>query len=251
MIIHMIRLFVRYSRPADLVADFETQFQEGGLLVRVEPPAGAKLFDDVELQLETLAGRLVLPAQIVQIVAGAGVALTFDASDADLLSAIDEARGAGELAGPPPEHGVVADEGISDPPGSAPSCVAAAPLRGAAAKVHTAMHGTKEERMRIMREGDRSLHHYVLRNPGLQLDEITAIAKMSTVAPDLLKAITDRREWIGRPEIALALVRNPKCPVPLAIRMLQHVGAADLRRLAKGGGLRMQILQAARKIVVG
>jgi hypothetical protein len=33
--------------------------------------------------------------------------------------------------------------------------------------------------------------------------------------------------------------------------MLQHVSAADLRRLAKGGGLRMQILQAARKIVVG
>ena len=85
----------------------------------------------------------------------------------------------------------------------------------------------------------------------LRLDEVTFIAKMTTVSVELLKAIAERREWTQRPEIALALVRNPKTPVPLAIQMLRNVAPAELRRLAKGGSLRMPILQAARKLVVG
>jgi hypothetical protein len=91
----------------------------------------------------------------------------------------------------------------------------------------------------------------VLQNPGLKSDEVAAIARMSTVSPDLLKAIVERREWAQRPEVALALVRNPRTPVPLAIRMLDHVAPGDLRRLAKGTSLRMPVLKAARKKVVG
>jgi hypothetical protein len=102
-----------------------------------------------------------------------------------------------------------------------------------------------------MRAGDRSMHRFVLRNPGLRIDEVTFIAKMTAVSPDLLKAIAERREWAQRPEIALALVRNPKSPVPLAIQMLQHVSPGELRRLAKGSNVRMPILQAARKRVIG
>jgi hypothetical protein len=114
-----------------------------------------------------------------------------------------------------------------------------------------ALHGNKVERMRIMRDGDRALHRYVLRNPGLRLDEVTAIAKMTAVSPDLLKAIAERRDWVLRPEIALALVRNRKCPTPLAIHMLNHLSPRDLRQLAKGSSVRMPILQAARKKVIG
>ncbi len=104
--------------------------------------------------------------------------------------------------------------------------------------------------MRIIRGSNRSLHRTVLQNPRIQLDEVTAFAKMTSVSPDLLKAISERSEWSGRPEIALALVRNPKTPVPLAIRMLGHISPNELRRLAKGSSLRTPILSAARKKVL-
>ncbi len=240
----MLRFCVRYSRPADLVADFETQFQKGGLLVRVAAPPELKQFSEAELVLETISGTLVLPAQVAQVVADAGIALLVDATDAGLLAAVEEARGAGESAGDPPIHSVISGEQRAEPAESAnPS--------GPAARIHAALHGNKEERTRILRGGDRRLHHYVLRNPGLGIDEVTSIAKMATVTPDLLKVIAERPEWIGRPEIALALVRNPKTPTPLAIRMLKHVSSAELRRLAKSNSARMQILRAARKMVVG
>jgi hypothetical protein len=249
----VIRFRVRYSRPADLVADDEAQFAKGGLLLRVEPPSAMRLFEDAELELVTLAGSIVVPAQVVQLLPGIGVALSFDATQAALRAAVDEARGAGEMAGGPPEHSIVVSADAS-PARERPAPAAPASAAGGgstAAKIHLAMYGGRDERMRILREGDRSLHRYVLRNPGLRIDEVTFIAKMTAVSADLLKAIAERPEWAQRPEVALALVRNPKSPVPLAIQMLQHVSPGDLRRLAKGSNVRMPILQAARKRVVG
>ncbi len=179
--------------------------------------------------------------------------MSFDPTNGALPAAVDEARGAGETAGGPPEHSLVERaEAPSIRESRAPARQADAAAGGAtAAKIHMAMHGNKEDRMRIMREGDRSMHRFVLRNPGLRIDEVTFIAKMTAVSPDLLKAIAERREWAQRPEVALALVRNPKSPVPLAIQMLQHLSPSELRRLAKGSNARMPILQAARKRVIG
>ncbi len=52
-------------------------------------------------------------------------------------------------------------------------------------------------------------------------------------------------------DIAIALVRNPKTPVPIAVRLLDHVGATELRALAKDSNARTPIQQAARKKVMG
>jgi hypothetical protein len=235
------------------VEDDEAQFAKGGLLVRVEPPTGTNLFEEVELELVTLAGSIVVPAQVVQLMPGIGVALSFVPTNGALLAAVDEARGAGETAGGPPEHTLVdgAEASATREPRAPVVQPDAAAGGDTAAKIHMAMYGNREDRMRIMRAGDRSMHRFVLRNPGLRIDEVTFIAKMTAVSPDLLKAIAERREWAQRPEIALALVRNPKSPVPLAIQMLQHVSPSELRRLAKGSNVRMPILQAARKRVIG
>lgn len=243
-----MRFRIHYTRPGDLVRDDETQFAKGGVLVRLASPPGVSLFENVELEIESQAGSIVLPAQVVQTMPGVGIALSFDPTHESLRAAVDEARGAGELAGDPPSHAVVSDPPVED---GRPSGDPAAADSSAAAKIHMALHGSKEERMRIMRDGDRGMHRYVLRNPGLRLDEVTFIAKMTAVSPDLLKAIAEHREWVQRPEIALALVRNPKCPVPLAIQMLNHLSPRDLRQLAKSNSVRMPILQAARKKVVG
>jgi len=91
----------------------------------------------------------------------------------------------------------------------------------------------------------------VLRNPQIQLEEIIFIARMATASIEILTAIANRREWAERPEVALALVRNPKTPVPLAIKMLDHVGPAELRGLAKQQSVRDAIQRAARKKILG
>ena len=250
-----MRFRVRYHRVEDLVRDHDQQLSHGGLLVRVEPPASLQLFDQVELEIVAPRGAITLEAQVVQLFVGVGVALTFALPEA-LKAAVTNARAVKEQPGPEAEHSLVIDNDTDR------SIVAAAPQPSTrmssrpapnpvAEKLHAALYGTRDERAAIMRDNNPSLHVQVLRNPGLQADEVVAIAKMRTVSAEVLKQIADRREWSGRAEVALALVRNPKTPVPLAIRMLEHVTPTDLRQLAKDTHTRAPIQQAARKKVLG
>ncbi len=223
----MLQLEVRYERVEDFLADARGQLAHGGLLVRGEPPAGADRDAPVELTVVTPVGSRTVTGQVLHVLAGAGVAVGFDASHlAELVSRAEA--------------------------GEAPAA-AAQPSTGAAqaAKIQQALHGDKNQRAAILRENSKVLHSYVLRNPQIGIDEIAAIARMTTVAVDVLTFIAGRREWYERPEVAIALVRNPKTPVPLAVRLLDHVGQAELRQLAKQTAVREAISRAARKKILG
>ncbi|MBI2395728.1 MAG: hypothetical protein HYV09_39550 [Deltaproteobacteria bacterium] len=232
-----MQLRVRYFREADVEADWSAQLSRGGLLVRVEPPADLQQFADVKLELVAGAAMVVLDAQVLQAFPGAGVAVRLSASPALESWAAAARTSANEDRDP--EHSIVTAA-------TRPSSESAGGDR-----VTQALRGSRDERMAILRENNPALHAHVLRNPGLQLDEVSAFAKLRTVTPEFLKQIADRREWAQRPEIAIALVRNPKTPVNVAIKLLDFVGAAELRQLAKDQHTRAPIQQAARKKVIG
>jgi hypothetical protein len=117
-------------------------------------------------------------------------------------------------------------------------------------KIQKALHGTRDERNAILRDRDRTLHPFVLKNPQLDADDVLAIAKNAQMTSDLLKQIGERRDWLQRPAIALALARNPRTPPELAMRALDHVPLDALRQIAKGGVL-PHVTQAARKKLLG
>jgi hypothetical protein len=120
-----------------------------------------------------------------------------------------------------------------------------------AQKIQRALHGDRSDRLAMLRDLNKTLHPYVLRNPGIQVDEIAWIARQPTVAPDALAYIAGKREWIQKPEIAAALVRNPKTPPPLAIKLLDLVAPSELRLLAKQTNVRDAVQRAARKKLLG
>lgn len=236
---------MRYHRGADVLADDAAQLSRGGLLVRVD--ASLEQYAPVRLELCAGPSTIALDAQVVQVFPGMGVAVTFTGSGelrrwvaaASTLSSRDE----------DPQHEIASDGGEA---GKEPAEAGERPRVGETAeRIQQALRGNRDERAAILRDGNPSLQLMVLRNPGLQLDELGAIAKMRTVTPELLKQIADRREWAQRPDIAIALVRNPKTPVPLAIRMLDHVSQQDLRQLAKDANTRAPVQHAARKKVLG
>jgi hypothetical protein len=240
----MTRLRVTFDSPAALIAAHDTEMTRGGLLVRGEVPTGVALFADVELELCAGARRVLTPAQVVQMVPGVGIAVTFPAAKvAGLADLVASARALGA--------GGWAD--AARPAAAAPAVSPVQRIREASVpeKINIALHGNRDERQLILRDTNRLLHPYVLKNPNLQLDEVAAMARMATISPELLKQIADRREWIARPDIAISLVRNPTVPVPIALKALEHVSPADLRQLAKDTRTRPAIQQAARRKVVG
>jgi hypothetical protein len=243
--VRMLRFRATYGRAIDFVRDVDEQVARGGLLVRVDL-TDVERDQPVELEIVTPVGRLTLRATVLQNLPGAGLAIALDG--AELRPLAEVARRAPEAPGPAPrfERLPVADE-----PASGSTADPASHAQQQAKKIQLALHGDKNQRMAILRENNKLLHGYVLRNPQIQLDEIVFIAKQTTAAVELLTAIANRREWIERPEVAIALVRNPKTPIPLAVRMLDHVGAAELRNLAKQSNVRDAIQRAARKKVLG
>jgi hypothetical protein len=264
-----VRLRVTYASAGDFLGDYRSQIARGGLLVRVAPDPPPERGATIDLEIATPIGRVRLAAQVIQVLAGAGIAVTVDAGVlADLVA---RAGAAGDRAGgAPPRHELVDDVPEPDAPepdapepdapepdapeaseGSAPATRARPVDASLARKVQQALHGDKNQRTALLREHNKMIHGYVVRNPQIQLDEVVAIARMTTVSADVLSFIAGRREWAERPEVAAALVRNPRTPIPLAIRMLDHVQPAELRQMAKQQSLREPIQRAARKKVVG
>lgn len=251
---------VTYGRTADFLGDVERQVSRRGLLVRVELGAierGAA----VELEIVTPAGSVLVPACVLQPLPGAGVAVELDPDR--FVQLVEDAKRGPLTEGPAPLHERIAE--AAEPPVSPADDEPAAAPRAAGAKVsemalhaqqqaqkiQLALHGDKNQRAAILREPNRLFHGYVLRNPQLQLDEVVFIARMPTVSAETLVFIASRREWAERPEVAIAIVRNPKTPLPLAVRMLDHVGAGELRALAKQQSVRDGIQRAARKKILG
>lgn len=120
-----------------------------------------------------------------------------------------------------------------------------------AQKIQLALHGTRDQRNAMLRDRDRGLHAFVLKNPGINLDDVLSIAKSAQFGAEMYKQISERADWFQRPAIALALARNHKVPSEIAIRALAYVAPDALRQLAKGAGAPPHVVQAARKRVIG
>jgi hypothetical protein len=232
---------ISYARHGELRDDVAQQMARGGLLIRAGTDDGLLLDAAVRLELVLPDGHVLAgDAKVLQVLAGFGVAVSVDA---ELIESARAAANKPDAAGAgPARHERV---------GAAP--VAAAKPEGPtrAEKIQQALRGSRDERNAILRDRDRSLYPFVLKNPQLNADDVLAIAKNAQMTPDLLKQIGERKEWFQRSAIALALARNPKTPPELAVRALEHVPQDALRQMAKGVGALPHVVQAARKKLLG
>jgi hypothetical protein len=248
-----LRFRVTYHRAADLVHDHDQQFARGGIWLALPAAPPLELFSAVELELVWDEHAVELAAQVLQQSAGAGVALGFTPA-AELHEVVAAARRAGSGPGAPPTCELVTEDEAGDDDGPPVSADARTRIRNAPQheKIQIALHGTRDERGAILRDPTaRPLHGYVLRNPQLGLDEVVMVAGMRTISPEVLKMIAERREWVQRSDVAAALLRNPKTPVPLALKVIPFVSQTELRQLAKTSSLRTPLLREIRKRVLG
>jgi hypothetical protein len=237
---------ITYERLSDLHDD-TLQTAKGGLLVRVTDVA--ELTPDMPATLEIVlpdGARLEGEVRVLQILAGFGVAVTIEPVLAgELRKAVSAGR---EGGGAPARHERVRAPTLLPPP-SAPAVPQTEKLTHAA-KIQLALHGNRDQRNAILRDTNRTLHPYVLKNPQITIEDVLAIVKNAQSSPELLKQVSERRDWFQRPQIAFALARNPKSPPEVAVRALDYAPIDAVRQMAKGGGVLPHVAQAARKKVI-
>ncbi|MGE0640375.1 MAG: hypothetical protein AB7G12_11605 [Thermoanaerobaculia bacterium] len=72
-----------------------------------------------------------------------------------------------------------------------------------------------------------------LNNSALSEDEVEQIAASRMVVDEVLTEITRRRDWISKYKICLALAKNPRVAVGVAVRLLSKLSVRDLRNLSR------------------
>ncbi len=116
-------------------------------------------------------------------------------------------------------------------------------------KINLALSGNREERMALATDGNKAIHHYVLRNAKITIEEIAIMSRLPSLNPDVLNRIAENPQYTQNPAIAKALALNPRTPVRTAVRMLDRVPRADVMMIARRGTLNRRLVEAAKKKV--
>jgi len=116
-------------------------------------------------------------------------------------------------------------------------------------KVKSALTGTKEERMLLIRDSNRLVARAVMQSPKLTEDEVEKYAAMKDVCEDALRVITLNRRFMKLYVVVKALVNNPRTPIDVGLHLVARVNEFDLRRLAQNRNVADVIRHTAEKIM--
>ena len=212
------RLIASFAAAEEFLAAFDQQIAHGGLLVRGATLPAAAALSPCTVEVRIAGGEgAEAQAQLASAAPGLGVTVLFPERPAALHALAARLRAPAPLSLPE--------------------------------RMKLAQTCDREQRFALLRDPNQQLHALVLRNPRIGLDEVQWAARLTSLSPEALKAIADHPEWGQNPAIATALVKNPKTPVPVALKLLPRLPAAEVRALAKSQG-KPQLVQAAKKQVV-
>ena len=119
---------------------------------------------------------------------------------------------------------------------------------GVTERTKLAMLGNAEARRLLIRDSNRQVQMAVLENPRITENEIIGIANSRSTPDEMLRAIIGNREWYKHYAVRLALVKNPKTPPALAIRMVGGLVSSDLKLLAKNKTVSRAVAQQAERL---
>ena len=116
-----------------------------------------------------------------------------------------------------------------------------------AQKMKLALLGNGTVRGLLIRDTNRSVQELVLQNPRLTLPEVEEFAKNTNTSDNILRLISNSRDFMKQYSIKLALVTNPKSPSDVAMKWLRYLRTADLRQVARSKSIPQVVAIAARK----
>ena len=114
-------------------------------------------------------------------------------------------------------------------------------------RLRLALTGGREARALLMQDPHRVVQLAVLDNLKITSSEVVGFANSRHISEDVLRKIAENREWSKLYTVRLALVKNPKTPLAIALKLVPTLIPQDLRILAKSKSVSSVIAQAARR----
>ncbi len=118
-------------------------------------------------------------------------------------------------------------------------------------KIILALKGGKEERSILIREANRLIQVNVIRNGRITESEVAYIAQMRTVNDEVLRIISNTREWMKKYTITKNLVMNPRTPLPIALTHFKRLLEPDMKLLMKDRNVPELLRREAKRLLEG
>jgi len=113
-------------------------------------------------------------------------------------------------------------------------------------KIKLATLGNKEARTLLLRDSNKLVAMAAATSPRITDGEIIGLANSRTVNGDVLRYIYSNREFTRTYAIKISLVKNPKVPLPTALKMMYTLQEKDIKELARDRNV-PQTIQAQAK----
>jgi hypothetical protein len=116
-------------------------------------------------------------------------------------------------------------------------------------RVQTALKGSREERIILIRDANRIVSTAVLDSPKLSDSEAEAIALMKNVSEEVLRVVGAKREFAKNYAVIHNLVKNARTPIATSLGLLNRILTNDLRALARNKNVPEVLRKSAQRQV--
>lgn len=102
---------------------------------------------------------------------------------------------------------------------------------------------------RVVRDPHPDVIRILLDNPALTEDDVVRVCAARPNSSELLQVVFEHRRWVVRYRPRNSLVRNPKCPLDVALLLAPMLRHADLREVGSSGDLSPPLRLACKNIL--
>jgi hypothetical protein len=117
-------------------------------------------------------------------------------------------------------------------------------------RIRFAMKCNKEGRTLLIHDPNRAVQLSLLTNPSITEAEVSILAWSRSSDEEVLRRISDDREWIKSYPVRLGLACNPKTPLSIATKFLATLMPEDLSKVAKSKDVPVTVAHAARRLIL-
>lgn len=115
-------------------------------------------------------------------------------------------------------------------------------------KIRLATLGNAFARAVLIRDTNKMVSMAAIKAPGVTELEAAKYASNSALSEDVMTYIGNKREWTKMYGVKLALVQNPKTPLGMSMRFLQHLRDKDVKIISRSKGIPAALATQAKKL---
>jgi hypothetical protein len=114
-------------------------------------------------------------------------------------------------------------------------------------KIKLAMFGDVNARGLLIKDPNKLVQSFVLKNPQITFEELIGFASDPNTPKGILRVLSETNKWSKEYQMKLALVCNPKTPLDISMKWVKFLNMADVKKLSKSKSIPNALVVIVRK----